>query len=111
MSFAFFWLLFIIFLLYSVKAGAGRGDHAHRELQQFMVCVHGSCRLVLDDGAVRDSIVLDHPGIGVYVPPMTWVTLYRSSPDAVLMVLVSDVYHAEDYIRDYSEFLSLAAAR
>ena len=99
------------FLLYGVKAGAGRGDHAHRELQQFMVCVHGSCRLVLDDGAVRDSVVLDNPGLGVYVPPMTWVTLYRSSPDAVLMVLVSDVYKAEDYIRDYSEFLSLAAAR
>jgi acetyltransferase-like isoleucine patch superfamily enzyme len=98
------------FLLYGVKAGAGRGDHAHRELQQFMVCVHGTCRLVLDDGATRNSVALDSPGLGVYVPPMTWVTLYRSSPDAVLMVLVSDRYKAEDYIRDYSEFRTLVAA-
>jgi UDP-2-acetamido-3-amino-2,3-dideoxy-glucuronate N-acetyltransferase len=99
------------FLLYDVKAGAGRGDHAHRNLHQFMVCVHGSCTLVLDDGATRESIVLEDPGIGLHVPPMIWVTQYRSTPDAALLVLASDVFRAADYIRDYTEFRALATGR
>ncbi|MDB4915510.1 MAG: isomerase [Gemmatimonadetes bacterium] len=97
------------FLIYDVKAGASRGTHAHRALQQFMICIAGSCTLLLDDGTTRESIVLDDPTLGVHVPPMTWVTQYHASPDAALLVLASDAHDEADYIRDYAEFRTMVA--
>ena len=99
------------FLIYDVRQHAARGEHAHRTLHQYMVCVHGACTLLLDDGEIRDAVELRSPSIGVHVGPMVWVTQYRASPDAVLLVLASDVYDEADYIRDYAEFQRLAAAR
>jgi UDP-2-acetamido-3-amino-2,3-dideoxy-glucuronate N-acetyltransferase len=83
-----------------------RGAHAHRRCKQFLVCVCGSVAVVVDDGSVREEVVLDDPQLGLYVPPMVWAVQYRYTHDAVLLVLASDPYEPEDYIRDYDEFLA-----
>ncbi len=95
------------FLVFDVPSREVRGEHAHRKCHQFLVCAHGECRVIADDGREREEIVLDSPNIGVHLAPMVWATQYRYSPDAVLMVLASDVYKPEDYIRDYAEFCGL----
>lgn len=95
------------FVVYDVSNYEVRGEHAHKELQQFLVCVTGSGSVVVDDGENRDEILLDSPGVGLYLPPMVWATQYKYSPDAVLLVLADDVYKADDYIRDYDEYLVL----
>jgi acetyltransferase-like isoleucine patch superfamily enzyme len=92
------------FLIFDVPSQEVRGEHAHMALQQFLVCVRGSCSVVLDDGREREELRLDSPRFGVYVPPLTWITQYRHTADAMLLVLASDVYDAGDYIRDYDEF-------
>ena len=95
------------FLVFDVPSREVRGEHAHREQSQFMVCVKGSCSMVVDDGAKREEIRLDRPNLGLFLPPMVWGIQYKYSADAMLLVLASDCYEAEDYIRDYDEFCSL----
>ncbi|HEY1758234.1 MAG TPA: WxcM-like domain-containing protein [Bryobacteraceae bacterium] len=95
------------FLVFDVPSREVRGEHAHRECHQFLVCTHGECHVIADDGHEREEIVLDSPSIGVHLAPMVWATQYRYSSDAVLLVLASDVYKPEDYIRDYTEFCAL----
>jgi len=99
------------FLIFGVSSQEIRGEHAHRTLHQFLVCVHGLCHVVADDGSAREEFVLDHPSLGLYLPPMTWGVQYKYSPDSVLLVVTSDYYHPEDYIRNYSEFLELSMSR
>ncbi len=93
------------FLVYDVVSREVRGEHAHRELQQFLVCTAGSCSIVVDDGMNSEEIILDCPNIAVYIPPMVWGIQYKYSKDAVLLALCSDVYKPEDYIRDYDQFI------
>ena len=93
------------FVIYDVPSIEVRGEHAHREQHQFLVCLKGSCSVVLDDGKNRNEVVLDRPDLGLYLPPMVWGIQYKYTPEAVLMVLVSDVYDADDYIRDYDLFI------
>jgi len=95
------------FLVYDVPTEQVRGEHAHRTQRQFLVCVHGRCLVVADDGAHRQEFVLDTPHTGLYLPAMTWAVQYKYSRDAVLLVLASGLYDAADYIRDYGEFLTL----
>jgi UDP-2-acetamido-3-amino-2,3-dideoxy-glucuronate N-acetyltransferase len=99
------------FVVFDVPTKELRGEHAHITLHQFLVCLRGSCAVVVDDGRVRDEVVLDAPTVGLYVQPMVWTSLYKYTPDAVLLVLASDVYDAGDYLRNYEEFVTLAAAR
>jgi len=95
------------FAVYDVPGREVRGEHAHRELHQFLICLKGSCAVVLDDGKARDEIFLDTPEIGLHIPPMVWGIQYLYSPDALMLVLASDVYCSADYIRDYDEFIRL----
>lgn len=99
------------FLVYDVASREVRGEHAHKELHQFLVCVKGSCAVMVDDGSCREEYILDTPGVALHIPPMVWGVQYKYSPDAVLMVLASDVYNPDDYIRDYEEFLSLVGSK
>jgi UDP-2-acetamido-3-amino-2,3-dideoxy-glucuronate N-acetyltransferase len=99
------------FVVYNVPGKDVRGEHAHRACQQFLVCVHGSLSLLLDDGEQRQEIRLEAPTVAVYIPPMVWSVQYRFSDDAVLVVLASDEYDPEDYIRDYEEFLRVKGDR
>jgi UDP-2-acetamido-3-amino-2,3-dideoxy-glucuronate N-acetyltransferase len=93
------------FLVFGVPGKEVRGEHAHRTLHQFLLCVHGSCHCVVDDGTIREEYVLDRPTKGIHVPPMCWCVQYKYSADAVLLVLASAAYDPADYIRDYSDFL------
>jgi UDP-2-acetamido-3-amino-2,3-dideoxy-glucuronate N-acetyltransferase len=99
------------FLVYGVANKEIRGEHAHRNLHQFLICVHGRCHVVADDGANRQEFVLDAPSTGLHLPPMVWATQYKYSSDAVLLVLASNWYDPESYIRDYSQFLEIVKAR
>jgi dTDP-4-dehydrorhamnose 3,5-epimerase-like enzyme len=98
------------FLVFGVPTREIRGEHAHRTLGQFLVAVHGSCSVRLFDGERSEEIVLDRPDCGLHVPPMVWTTQYKYSADAVLLVLASDVYREEDYIRDFEEYRAAVGA-
>lgn len=92
------------FFVFGVPSRETRGEHAHRECHQMLFCAHGSLAVVVDDGRTREEIVLNDPGVGLYLPPMVWGIQYKYSADAVLLVLASHDYAAADYIRDYDEF-------
>jgi UDP-2-acetamido-3-amino-2,3-dideoxy-glucuronate N-acetyltransferase len=95
------------FLVFQVTSQEIRGEHAHRFLHQILICVTGSCSVACDDGQNRGQTVLDSPDKALYIPPMVWATQYNFSHDAVLLVLASEAYDPDDYIRDYDEFLDL----
>ncbi|MGH9800560.1 MAG: sugar 3,4-ketoisomerase, partial [Blastocatellia bacterium] len=92
------------FTVFDVPGREVRGEHAHRALHQFFVCLKGDCSLVVDDGTHREELRLASPTLGVHVQPMVWGVQYKFSGDAVLLVLASDKYDPDDYIRDYDEF-------
>lgn len=93
------------YYLYDVPGGESRGGHAHRELRQLIVAASGSFTVTLDDGHVKRTFTLNRPYQGLYVVPGIWRTLDDFSSGAVCMVLASERYDADDYIRDYREFL------
>ncbi len=94
------------FVVFDVPSMELRGEHAHKHCQQFLICLHGSCRVLLDDGQNRCEVTLDRPDMGVFMPEMIWGTQYRYSSDAVLLVFASRTYEADDYLRTYDEFLA-----
>ena len=93
-----------VFFVHGVPSKEVRGEHAHRRCEQFLVCVSGSVRCIVDDGQTRLEYVLDDPSIGLHMPAMTWGTQYDYTPDAVLAVFASLPYDDSDYIRDYEQF-------
>lgn len=97
------------FMVFGVPNAEIRGEHAHRICQQFLLCAHGSCHVVADDGEHREEFTLDDPAVGLYLPAMTWGIQYKYSPDAVLVAFASEYYDNSDYIRDYAKFLALTA--
>lgn len=99
------------FIVFGVPSREIRGEHAHRECHQFLICLRGSCAVVADDGERKIEITLDAPERGLYLPPMTWGIQYKYSSDAMLMVFASDYYDSADYVRDYAEFTQLIAQR
>ena len=99
------------FLVFDVPSGEIRGDHAHKKLHQFLTCIKGSCSIIVDDGNNREEILLNTMELGLYLSPMIWSIQYKYSPDAILLVLASDVYKEDDYIRDYEKFLTAAKNR
>lgn len=94
------------FAVFDVPSVELRGEHAHKRCEQFLICMHGSCRVMLDDGERRCEVTLDRPDMGVYMPAMIWGTQYRYSPDATLLVFASRPYEADDYLRSYDAFLA-----
>ncbi|MDQ3935582.1 MAG: FdtA/QdtA family cupin domain-containing protein [Actinomycetota bacterium] len=93
-----------VFFLYDVVAGAERGGHAHRVLEQVWVAAMGSFRAVLDDGRERRSIELRQPHVGLYIPTMVWCELVDFASGTICVVLASHPYDESEYIRDYDEF-------
>jgi UDP-2-acetamido-3-amino-2,3-dideoxy-glucuronate N-acetyltransferase len=99
------------FMVLNVPSKETRGEHAHHTCHQFLICVRGSCATMLDDGKNRIEVALDSPTKGVYLPPMTWGVQYKYSEDAVLLVFASHHYDANDYIRNYTDFVDLVKER
>ena len=94
-----------VYYMYDTGKGVVRGHHAHKKLQQILVCVHGSCKIRLDNGTEKKVVALEKPYEGLYVSNAMWREMYDFSPDAVLMVFASELYDESDYIRNYDEFL------
>jgi dTDP-4-dehydrorhamnose 3,5-epimerase-like enzyme len=87
-----------------------RGEHAHRECHQLLICVNGSIRVLIDNGKQRREVVLDTPQLGLHITPMVWASQRGFTADAVTVVLASHPYDSSDYIRSYDEFRRLMAA-
>jgi UDP-2-acetamido-3-amino-2,3-dideoxy-glucuronate N-acetyltransferase len=98
------------FIVFDVPSEEIRGEHAHKHCHQFLICAHGRCNVMVDDGVVRREFVLDNPSMGIYVPPMIWGTQRKYSADAALLVFASELYDSGDYIREYAAFLDALRA-
>ncbi len=100
-----------VYYIFDTQTGVTRGLHAHRTLRQVLVCVNGSCKILLDDGMEKTSVPMDTGAGGLLVDPMIWHEMYDFSPNCVLLVLASDFYDEKDYIRDYGEFIELVKVK
>lgn len=94
-----------VYYMYGTREEVIRGRHAHKCLQQVLICVHGSCKVRLDDGKEQKTVSLNKQYEGLYISHDIWREMFDFSPDTVLLVLASEPYNESDYIRDYSEFL------
>lgn len=94
-----------VYYMYDTVPGVRRGLHAHKCLEQILICIHGSCKIHLDDGEETEEVELNTPYEGLYIPNDIWREMYDFSADAVLMVLASVIYDESDYIRSYDEFI------
>lgn len=94
-----------VYYMYDTRSEVHRGFHAHKYLKQILICIHGSCKIKLNNGKETKIISLEKPYEGLYVANDMWREMYDFSDDAVLMVLASDYYNEDDYIRNYDEFL------
>ena len=93
-----------VYYIFDNKEGVRRGFHAHKNLEQVLVCVNGSCEILLDDGIEKNVIKLENRNEGLFIEKLVWREMFNFSADCVLMVLASDYYDEKDYIRDYNEF-------
>ena len=96
-----------IFYIYDVPTEESRGVHAHHTLHEFLICLSGSFDVSLDDGKSRTTIHLNRPWRGLHIPPMIWAGETNFDSGTVCLVLASDVYKADDYIRDYNSYIYL----
>lgn len=94
-----------VYYIYDTLPDVIRGYHAHKNLKQILICVHGSCKIKLDNGKEKEIVLLDKPYEGLYVENNMWREMFEFSKDAVLLVLASELYDENDYIRNYDDFL------
>lgn len=98
-----------VYYIFGTKKDVRRGYHAHRDLKQLAICTSGSCKFLLDDGQNKQHIELNSPTHGLLIEGLVWREMYDFSEDCVLMVLADNYYTANDYIRDYEQFLQEVA--
>ena len=94
-----------VYYIWGNDKEALRGKHAHRKLEQMIVCTSGSCDFILDNGKKRETVHLDNPAQGLHIKHNIWREFTNFSEDCVVMVLASEYYDEADYIRNYDEFL------
>lgn len=94
-----------VFYLYDIPGGESRGAHAHRSCHQFIVAASGSFEVALDDGVSKKTVFMNRPSVGLHIPPGIWASEQNFSSGSVCLVMASEKYDEEDYIRDYGEFL------
>ena len=94
-----------VYYIFDTLKGVRRGYHAHKSLEQILVCVNGSCRILLDDSKEKCNVILDSPCKGILLRNNIWREMYDFTEGAVLVVLASELYDESDYIMDYNEFL------
>jgi uncharacterized RmlC-like cupin family protein len=97
-----------VYYLYDVPLNGERGGHAHKNLFQVLIALNGSFEIFLDDGKKTKKIVLNRPDIGLYIPNGIWREMNKFSKNSVCLVLASDDYDENDYIRNYQEFKKLS---
>jgi dTDP-4-dehydrorhamnose 3,5-epimerase-like enzyme len=96
-----------VYYIFGTRPGEARGFHAHRTLNQYAICVSGSCVMRIDNGSESRELSLNRPDQALYIGPMIWREMRDFSPDCVLLVLADAPYAESDYIRNYDEFASL----
>lgn len=94
-----------IYYMFDTKLDVVRGKHSHKYLEQVLICVNGSCKIMLDDGYKKEIIKLYDKNIGLYIGPNVWHEMFEFTKDTVLLVLASDYYNEAEYIRNYEKFL------
>lgn len=96
-----------IYYLFNTADHVRRGYHAHKNLEQILICVHGNVTIRLDDSYTSEEVVLNDPAKGLYLKSSMWREMYNFSEDAVLLVMASELYDEDDYIRDYQQFCEM----
>ena len=94
-----------VFYLYDIPGGEDRGAHSHKECHQFLIAASGSFEVLLDDGKVKKTVMLNQPFRGLHIPPGIWASEVNFSSGAICLVMASHKYNETDYIRDYNKFL------
>jgi hypothetical protein len=95
-----------VFYIYDIPGGEDRGAHAHKVCHQFLVAASGSFEIELNDGIVKRTLMLNRPYFGLHIPPGIWAAEKGFSSGSICLVLTSHIYDSDDYIRDYSDYLS-----
>jgi hypothetical protein len=95
-----------IYFLYDIPEDKIRGEHAHKNLEQLILCLGGSFDIIIDDGFIKKKYTLNDPSVGLYVPKMHWRILENFSKNSTCLVLASEEYSEDDYYRNYNDFLS-----
>lgn len=98
-----------IYYMYNIPQGASRGCHAHKSLEQVLICISGQCSILMDNGQEREEVTLSRKTEGVYIPPKIWHEIRSCSDNAIIIALASDYYDESDYIRDYADFMRYIA--
>ena len=99
-----------VYYLYDVPGGESRGAHAHKTLKQILIAASGSFDVTLDDGYSKKTVNLSRPFMGLYIKPGIWRDIVNFSSGVICLVLASELYSADDYIRDYNDFLDFKKA-
>ncbi len=94
-----------VFYIYNIKSNQTRGNHAHIDCDQFLICLNGTIEVTCDDGEQKNYFILDKPTSGLYIPSTIWSRQKYIVDNSILMVLTDRKYEENDYIRDYEEFL------
>ena len=96
-----------VYYLYDVPGGSERGGHAHKKLHQLIVAASGAFDVIIDDGVNKKIIQLNRPYYGLLIVPGIWREIVNFSSGAICLVLASEKFSADDYVRDYSEYLTI----
>lgn len=99
-----------VYYIFDTKPNVTRGKHSHKELEQVLICTSGSCKIRLDDGVDKVEVLLDKPSKGLFVGKNLWREMYEFSEGCVLMVIANEYYDADEYVRNYDEFLAQVSA-
>ncbi len=94
-----------VYWIYDTLPEIERGKHSHKNLEQIIVAVSGSCEFVLDDGKTKETVILDRPNLGLYIGKNIWRVMKNFSGECKLVVFASDYYDEKEYIRNYDKFL------
>ncbi|MDT0295755.1 FdtA/QdtA family cupin domain-containing protein [Mesonia ostreae] len=95
-----------VFYLYDIPAAKSRGAHAHKECHQLLIALSGAFEVLLDDGQAKRTVFINQPFLGLHIPPGIWASEQNFSSGSICLVLTSEEFDEEDYIREYEEFLS-----
>ncbi|EEC7772720.1 WxcM-like domain-containing protein [Escherichia coli] len=94
-----------VYYMFGAQGNVRRGYHAHKKIRQVAIPLNGSCRFHLDNGREKIDVVLDDPALGLLIEPGVWHEMYDYSKNCILLVLASDIYDENDYIRNYEDFM------
>lgn len=94
-----------IYYLFGSSKDVSRGHHAHKNLKQLVICISGSCKIILDDGTIREEYLMNSKIEGLLIEGLIWREMHEFSEDCILLVLASELFDESDYIRDYNEFI------